>query len=346
MKNIIYFIVNEEYLKLFKYSYYSIRKVDEKIPILCIVPKGFKQLNSLDVLIFEQEDFDYRYSSKYSIINWPQFDSYDDYLYLDCDTIILKNLNTIFDEIKKDDSKIHATKEHESINEGENYHNFNKTIFEKDTFCVNAGVFGFNKKLKQELKNFLNFIEENKKKAIHDQPLFNIYFYGKIKDSLNNHVEMFEYWKPFDPKIVHLFGSPYEKMSKMKIYKRFYRQETRGDILKLMPKESTVGLFNCSNEFIKGPVEHIKKSKKLEIQKDLYDTVDNYYDLIYIDSASNINELIEMIRKLYPKVKKGGIISSALGNEEVNKIAKIFIEKSNLDFFMCFDDAAFFTIKL
>jgi len=346
MKNIIYFIVNEEYLKLFKYSYYSIRKVDQNIPILCIVPKGFNQLNKLDVLIFEQENFDYQYSSKYSVTNWPQFDGHDNYLYLDCDTISLKNINFIFDEIEKDKNKIHAVKEHESINNAGKNHNFNQTKFEKDTFCVNAGVFGFNKKLKQEFKNFLNFIEDNKDKAIHDQPLFNIYFYGKIKDSLNNHVEMFEYWKPFNPKIVHLLGSTYEKSSKMKIYKRFYRKETRGEILHLLPKKSTIGLFNCGDYFINGPIKYIQKYKEIQILKDDYNVPDKYYDLIYIDTAYSLNHIIEMIRSIYPKVKKGGIISSVHGRKEDEKVMKEFINKSNLDFFPCFEDEVFFTIKL
>ncbi len=353
MKNLIYFALNENYLKIFKYSLHSLKKcLPKNTDICCIIPEESNAFDKIDVLKFKIKDLqkeDFHYSIRYMICLWDKFEEYENFIYLDCDTLILDNVQDLFIEIEEKKNKIHACKENESINNSDYHFNFNGTIFEKDCPAFNSGIFGFNKQIKEKLIDFLDFIKTNKKatsKCPNDQPLFNVFFHDYFDESFSKYIELFEMYKPFNPKIVHLLGSIHNPQEKIKRYKRFYRQETRGDILKLMPDESTVGLFNCSNEFIKGPVEYIKQSKKLEIQKDLYDAVDSYYDLIYIDSASNINELTEMIRKLYPKVKKGGIISSALGNEEVNKMVKIFIEKSNLDFFMCFDDTAFFTIKL
>jgi hypothetical protein len=347
MKNLIYFAFNKDYLKLFKYSYYSIRNYNPEIEILCIIPKGLEIPKNFKVLKYEQEDFEFQYPARYTIPKWEKFEEYDNYLYLDSDTVCVDNLNDFFKRIEEQPNKIHAAKENDSINKADFHYNFNGSIFEEDCPSFNSGTFGFNKKLKNKFLEFLEFIPINKEKAVFfDQPLYNVFFHGLFTGSYNNYVELFERYKPFNPKLVHLTGAIYNPDGKDKIYRRFYRKETRGELLNLLLQKSTIGLFNCGDYFINGPIAHAQKEKEIQVLKDDYDVPDNHYDLIYIDGANNTNHLIEIIRSIYPKVKKGGIISSVSGKKEEEKVIKEFINKSNLDFFPCFEDEVFFTIKL
>lgn len=349
MKNIIYFAFNKDYLKLFKYSYYSIRRHNPEIEILCIIPKGLEIGKNIQVQKFEQENYDYEYSARYTIASWEKFDEYDNYLYLDCDTLCLGKLEEFFLEIDKEKNKIHAVKENESINKASYHYNFDQRQFIKDTPSFNSGTFGFNKQMKQSFVNFTQFIQENKKKAVFfDQPLFNIYFHDQFLESFSKYVELFERYKPLNTRLVHLLGSLYNSNGKLQIYKRFFRKETRGEILQLLPAISKVGLFNCGETFINQQIKNIleNENKVIEIKKDKYNVENEYYDLVYIDSARSIDEVIGIIHKLYNKVKKGGIIASVSGDEKGKKILKDFINRSNLDYYQCFEDDVFFTIKL
>jgi len=348
MKNIIYTIVDKNFLKLFKYFYYSLRNVNPEIKLLCITPKDL-EIKFKDVIQYKIDDFDFKYSGKYKIVEWLEFDNYDNYIYLDSDILFLEDPEILFSEIEKDKSKIHSVRENHSLNNATIFHNYNGTIFEQDSPSFNAGNFGFNKILKSKFKDFLIYIKENKLKASHyDQPLFNIYFYNQIIESFSKYIELFEHVKPIEPKIVHLFRSLYSIKGKEQIYKKYFRKESRGDILFHLPKKSNVGLFNCGDYFEKQSIKYIREERKKEVNvlKNNY-TVDNeFYDYVYIDSASSVNELIDTIRKIYPKVKGGGIIASVMGGEAGKNVLKNFITKSGLDFFQCYEDDAFFTVKI
>lgn len=341
-KNIIYCCFDKNYLKLFKYLYYSLKNNNYEGKILCITDESL-DLSAFDVEQWKVKNLDTKYTAKYIIIDWNKFENYDNYLYLDTDVIAIKKIDELFEEIQKDENNFHAAQEVKSLNNANQYFNFDKRKFNEDTPAFNAGIFGFNKKQKNEINQFLNFINNNKEKAIHDQPLFNIFFYKKIKNSFGEHIEMFDYYKPVETKIIHFMGSGKEKQ-----YKRFFRKETRGEILHLLPTISKVGLFNCGEYFEKEQIKYMreKREKIIDVVKNNYHVEDEYYDLIYIDAASSINEIIETIRKLYKKIKKGGVIASITGNENNKKILKEFITKSNLDYYQCFEDDVFFTIKL
>jgi hypothetical protein len=348
MKNIIYTIIDKNFYKLFKYFYYSLRKVNPEIELLCITPKDL-EIKFKDVLQYKIEDFDFKYSGKYKIVEWPEFENYDNYIYLDTDILFLEDPQDLFLEIEKDQNKIHSVRENHSLNNASLCHNYNGTIFEQDSPSFNAGNFGFNKILKSKFKDFLIYVEENKSKAsLYDQPLFNIYFYNQITESFSKYIELFEHVKPIEPKIVHLFRSFYSIKGKEQIYKRHFRKETRGDILFHLPQKSNVGLFNCGDYFEKESIKYMIEGRKKEISvfKNNYTVNNEFYDYIYIDSASSINELVDIIRKIYPKVKGGGIISSVMAGETGKNILKNFITKSGLDFFQCYEDDVFFTIKL
>lgn len=346
MKNLIYSIVDKNFIKQFKYFYHSLMKVNSEIPLLCITPADL-EIKFSNIFQFKLNDFDYRYTGKYQITKWEKFDNYENFLYLDADIYFQKDPLEIFKEIEKNCDMIHGVKEGDSIINASLNHRIENDIIYKDSPYFNAGTFGFNKKLKTKIQEFALYVFENKNsESIHDQPLFNKFFRNTITENLSKHIEIFEVVKPINPKITHLAGSFYNSLEKEKIYKRFFRKETRGEFFNLIPSKAIIGLFNCENYYPDEVIKNPQKEKQIEIKRDMYDVPDSYYDLIYIDRANNINHLIEMIRKIYPKVKKGGVISSVSGNKDSEKIIKEFILKSNLDFFLCFEDEAFYTIKI
>lgn len=341
-KNLIYTCFDENFFKYFKYLYYSFHKYEHNCDFLCITTKNIN-LNAYKVIQYKTENLDTKYTGKYIISELEILDQYENILYLDSDIILLDSLNWVFEKIELDKDKIHAAKENESLNRANEYFNFDGRQFEKDTPSFNAGSFGFNKKKKEEIKKLLFYIQENKNKGIHDQPFFNIYFHDKIKNSFGEHIEFFECYKPFNSKLIHFFGT-----NKQRMYKRFFRKETRGEILDLIPSVSKVGLFNCGEYFENEQIKYMreKRNKTIEVKKNEYDVDNEYYDFVYIETATSINNLIEIISKIYKKVKKGGIVSSTSGNENCKKVLKEFITKSNLDYYQCFEDDVFFTIRL
>ena len=347
MKNIIYTIVDQNFLKIFKYFYRSLRSKNKSIDLLCITPENL-DLKFEDVKQLKLKDFDSKFSAKYKIIEWEKFEDYDNYLYLDCDIYFLKDPYPLFLEVQKENCKLHGIKEEESLNNARHYHNFNNSVFEIDTPCFNAGSFGFNKKMKNKIVDFLFYIDINKTKAWTDQPLFNIFFHNLITQNLNDHIEIFELVKPINPKLIHLAGFTYQPKNKEKKYQKFFKKDTRGEILLLLPEESNVGLFNCGDYYEKQQIKFVKEelNKKISIYKNDYNKNKCFYDFVFIDNADNIKNLIEIIRKIYPQVKYNGIIASISGKENDKKILKSFIESSGLDFFECYEDEVFFTIKI
>ena len=348
MKNIIYTIVDEKFYKFFKYFYYSLKKVNPNIDLLCITPENLN-IKLAGVIQFKLKDFDCRFTAKFKVIEWENYEEYDNYLFLDADIYFLSDPIDIFNDIHKQKDKLHGVKEDLSLNQASKiFYNFNGTIFNPDVPCFNGGSFGFHKNFKNKLKDYLYFTKENKLIADADQPLMNVFFYSLIEGTLSSYIEIYETVKPIKPKIVHFAGFNYRKEGKESIYKRYFRKENRGDILSILPQKSNIGLFNCGDYFEKESIKYIKEEVKKEINvlKNNY-TVDNeFYDYIYIDSASSINELVDIIRKIYPKVKGGGIIASVIGGEAGKNVLKNFITKSGLDFFQCYEDDVFFTIKL
>ena len=347
MKNIIFTIVDQNFFKFFKYFYRSLRSKNKSIDLLCITPENL-DLKYKDIKQLKLKDFDSKFNAKYRIVEWEEFEAYDNYLYLDCDIYFLRDPVCIFLEIEKENYKLHGIREAESLNKANYQHNFNKTMFEIDSPCFNAGSFGFNKKIKNKIIDFLSYIEKNKEKAWTDQPLFNIYFYNSIIESLDKHIEIFDLIKPINPKIIHLAGFTYQSKGKEKKYQKFFKKDTRGEILLLLPEESNVGLFNCGDYYENQQIKFAKEelNKKCSIYKNDYSKNKYFYDFVFIDNATSIENLIEIIRKIYPQVKYNGIIASITGKGHDKKVLKHFIESSGLDFFECYEDDVFFTIKI
>ncbi len=181
MKNryLIYTIVDDRYMPLLSMWVRSIRDHNPFLDIALIVPDVSTIPNGEinDIILLKTDSFDYKYTTKYTIIKYDIFNQYTDFLYLDLDIICTKPLDEIFIKIAEYPTKIHTRTEHICLNSTDSFHKFNKdTIVDESLSAFNAGSFGFNRAFKQEIHTFLQFINNNKEHAICDQPLFNMFF--------------------------------------------------------------------------------------------------------------------------------------------------------------------------
>jgi len=182
MKNLIYFIVNDNYKSILQYTLSSLRKhiKDTNIDVCCIVPENNsitneRYLYALDE-IYEINPFDYRYTAKFLIGEWPKHELYENFLYLDTDAIPVKDVSTVFQEINNSPDFVHGVIEAPCLNKESHYHRFSEIIFPENAPAYNAGTFGFNKKLIPKFKSFVEYINTNRSKAYLDQSLFNEFF--------------------------------------------------------------------------------------------------------------------------------------------------------------------------
>lgn len=348
MKNLLYTAINKKYLKLFKYFYHSFRKYDQNCDLLCITDND-TDLSQYDLYQYKELNFDPVYTAKFLINKWERLSEYENILYLDSDVIIEDSLDPLFEKISSDIDAIHCVKEGESLNRASEYHNFDKRQFSKDVPAFNAGTFGFNIKSKEYIKQLVNYMEENKQKAICDQPIFNIFLYGKIKNSFDKDVHLFDIIRPREAKLVHLLGSVYNPKGKLCSYKRYFLKPTQISVVSYFNGVPECAYINDDNlETKTTKYQLFQYGKHFNVNENDYSVQNEYYDFAVIKNINSANSTIDKIRKIYPKIKKGGIISCSTYNYagKDRRILKEFIEKSGLDYFQCYDDDAFFTFKL
>jgi lipopolysaccharide biosynthesis glycosyltransferase len=196
MKNLIYFISNKKYKDVLQYNIENINRLHNDIDICCIADKdlNFDSNETKPNFVYYIDNFDYRYTAKYIIFEWEKSNQYDNFLYLDTDSVVTKNILEIFSIIENNKNIIHGTKEGEYLNTTGSYHKFTDKVYEHNPPFYNAGIFGFNKMLLSTFPDFITYINTNKNSAFIDQALFNEYFAGE-KNLLQNTLEPF----------VHLF---------------------------------------------------------------------------------------------------------------------------------------------
>ena len=177
MANLIYFAIGNNYKdclficlnQLVKYS---------NADICCISSESFA-LDNLNIKTYILNDFDYKYSARFNIVNWEYFDNYENFLYLDSDVLCYKKTDDIFNDIQNQPDIVHGVRELQSIQETTD-EMFRLSQNPLPVSCAyNSGSFGFNKKIKPVFSEFLRFIEQNKSIAINDQPLFNEFFIAR-----------------------------------------------------------------------------------------------------------------------------------------------------------------------
>lgn len=177
MKNLIYLVSDENYKECLKICVDSIFKHND-IDVCCIAPENFKPYAPTKTYFVK--NFDWKYRDKYSIVNWNDFDNYDNFLYLDSDTICYKKLDSIFNNIQESPENMHCVSEIlEPLSLGGiDGFRFSESLL-SDPRRYNAGTFGFNKKIKPIIFEFLSYIEKYKGITWSDQPLFNEFFISK-----------------------------------------------------------------------------------------------------------------------------------------------------------------------
>ena len=199
MKNLLYFISDIKYKNILQYNINRIKEISNaNFDICCIAEKTltFTQEEIQPDFIYYIDNFDYRYSAKYEIESWQHSINYDNFLYLDTDCIVKKNINQIFKVIENNKHIIHGVMEYNiSLNTANiGFHRFSTKIYPHTPMCFNAGTFGFNKNILPLLTEFKEYITLNKKLAFIDQSLFNEFFAGEkniLQNTLCSYVNLF-----------------------------------------------------------------------------------------------------------------------------------------------------------
>jgi hypothetical protein len=169
MKNIVYYAFDKHYLECFEYNLKALRESNPNIHVCCITPTKF---DIDDVDFFITKPFDVRHTAKYQIVNWPHFEEYDNFLYLDSDAIPTKSLDPIFNEINETKNFIHGVTEFKNFSSLSPW--FRVFPYEAaEGPAYNAGTFGFNKIQKPIIQELLSFIKRVKPITICEQPCFN-----------------------------------------------------------------------------------------------------------------------------------------------------------------------------
>jgi hypothetical protein len=234
MKNLLYYIVNDNYKSILQYNLSYLRKhlKDTNIDVCCIVPENSsiireQHLYSLNE-IYEINPFDYRYTAKFLIGEWPKHELYENFLYLDTDAIPVKDVSLLFEEINNSPDFLHGVIEALCLNKESHYHRFSGTVFPESAPAYNAGTFGFNKKLIPKFKSFVEYINTNRSKAHLDQSLFNEFFTQEncFASTLSKYTFLFNKDNIYkninkitiqDATIIHFLGNAYSGKSTITI---------------------------------------------------------------------------------------------------------------------------------
>jgi len=242
MRNLIYYsIIGDGFFDLCKMSISSILKKSNtnNIDILvfcdCYTAKEIKEYNH-EIITHVINDLDNPHDSSYNryrIFEVEGIEKYNKFLYIDSDTIIIDDINKIFDFM--DDDCIYTNQgygsdlSHSNYTFGLNIDEIN-IIKEKNIQGINTGVFGFNNKKIEFFKGLYLFIKSaNIKMDLFDQPYFGTYLfrsgevYKNIGDPLHtpgdssvfiNNESMFN--PMYNCIILHYAGNPGNSTSKYK----------------------------------------------------------------------------------------------------------------------------------
>ena len=193
MRNLIYTVSTATYYPLLHICVDSIRRFSD-VDICCITPASEKpfRTKAKNVFLLPSENFDARYTSKFTINQWDAAKDYDNFLYLDSDQVCIKNPDVVFDCIANSPNKVCAGVEHHDLNRSWFAHKFTDKTFKEKQEAYNAGIFGFNRNLAGAFEELLQFIEENWQYCLFDQPLFNEFFIEK--DLLNPSLSPYIYY--------------------------------------------------------------------------------------------------------------------------------------------------------
>jgi lipopolysaccharide biosynthesis glycosyltransferase len=194
-KKLIYYSINENYLDTLDIALNSLREnKTEDIDILIIT-------NSIceEVLLEKHNDLLYHVvekkhtsesmagQNKYKIATYDGLENYEKVIYLDSDTLVIKDINILFDYMDEDEVYTNqgygSDLSHKTFSFGLTGEEI-KQIKSEKKFGLNSGVFGFTKKQIPFMKLLNDFVQgnkHNKLEASYDQPFFGTFMYRNNK---------------------------------------------------------------------------------------------------------------------------------------------------------------------
>ncbi len=222
-KNLVYFICNNLYKELLQlnldFLYANIDRSTTETLVIAAKDLKFSKGDAKPDHIFYVDSFDYKYHAKYDLTKWKYVSDYENFLYLDVDAIVIRNIENAFKACINRPLIVHSAMENPSIAKSDKNHRFSDFVYPDHIISYNAGQFGFSKQLLPLFEEFHVYIDEHKEKAYHDQSLFNEYFIQKgVIEPTYSLLTYFTIrnWKvpnviPIEEaSIVHFFGGTFE----------------------------------------------------------------------------------------------------------------------------------------
>jgi len=268
MKNLVYYTLNSNYNEVLKISLLSLRKYYHGDVLIMSDENNIQKLKLLldDKNIFfmtvKSDPLFFAASNKFLIYKYENIEKYDKVLYLDCDTVVVNDINYLFKE-KMLENKFLVTPYTQSYGYTFMYCDWHGgTLFEDvfkqkiikkfkkyqigeydpiknndKTLAINSGIFCFkvtdiNLKIFDEMYNHCIFdYNHNKRNFCLEQPYLNYHlhesnlhhYYNFILN--DNEVNLSEIYKYYVVHVLSGIGASVMKVNKMKIILEFIKDK-------------------------------------------------------------------------------------------------------------------------
>jgi len=253
-KNLVYFSIGlkDEYAEMVKLSLELMDKSNpDYLDVVILTDKNYfernfttyKRTKTSVFLLPEIRNSDQSCFNRLKIFSYPTINEYENILYLDADTIVNVNLNTLFDKCEED-GKLYAVVEDYNIENHkrlpfslQTYKDDDLEYFAKNKiYTFNSGTLMFKSSLlmKKHFDNVLNIIENYNGEYFTDQSFLNYYFnsYNLTKTDVikkdvdylyiveSNYNENLDY----SNKILHVITESNGSLSKIDMMKELQRR--------------------------------------------------------------------------------------------------------------------------
>lgn len=195
-KNLVYFTIGgaPEYTRLLEFVIHTIKKTSSltttDILVMCDeeYSKHVQGLDGVDDIMIVPKNDDHIKASmrKVEIFSYQHISNYDKVLFLDCDIVVVKDLEMSVFPLIEDATKLHVFPERMDINHHKNlwwslekYKPEDYALFAaRNQHVFNCGQFAFrvNDTMKQHFQNVIDLIKSHKGKYFYEQSFMNHYF--------------------------------------------------------------------------------------------------------------------------------------------------------------------------
>lgn len=253
-KNLVYYSIglNDEYAEMLKISLESMDRINPDYQDVVILTDrnyydrnfmNYKRPNTSVFLIPEVKNFDQSCFNRLKIFAYPNINDYENILFLDADTIVNVNLNTLFEKCKED-GKLYAVVEDYDIENHRRlpfglgtYQDEDLEYFKKNNiYTFNSGTLMFKSSvlMKKHFDNVMNIIEHYVGEYFTDQSFVNYYFNSynlAITDAIRKDIDYLyivesNFYNDLDytGKILHVISESIGVVSKLDKMKEIQRR--------------------------------------------------------------------------------------------------------------------------